>query len=449
MTSDQRARQLLKDLQALARQMALYPTGHPTTGEALSAATGSAEQLAEGGGGEVVLSLLTDSFYLDRALLAHASLESSALLRTMQGRGIESITFLSPVAGADVADLGAFVAGLSADVPAESTVRLNESPYSKSDLESDSPSARLRSSYARSLDVLRGVAGALDTDEPIDLSVASWAVEQLVEQTISQPAASLLLSSMKSHDEYTFFHSVNVCILSIALGRMSGLQDEQLKILAIGALLHDIGKIRVDTSILQFPGRLDHDQWNQIKLHPQEGAASIMAAAAPGQEIAATVAFEHHARFDGSGYPSVTRREHDLHFFSRLVATTDTYDAITTRRSYRRAETPNRALGVLLKGSGTFYDPDFVRAFIELVGIYPPGSLLMLDGGEVGMVTKTVEAGEVPDLVLVRTEQGTLLEEPEPIDAADRMVVDQLIPGQVGVDPAALLEKVGVVVESV
>ena len=153
-----------------------------------------------------------------------------------------------------------------------------------------------------------------------------------------------------------------------------------------------------------------------------------MAAAAPGQEIAATVAFEHHARFDGSGYPSVTRREHDLHFFSRLVSTTDTYDAITTRRSYRRAETPNRALGVLLKGSGTFYDPDFVRAFIELVGIYPPGSLLQLDGGEVAMVSEMVEAGEVPGLVIVKSADGTLLDEPEPVDGEGRMIVDQLIP---------------------
>jgi len=449
MNRDQRASQLLKDLQALAKQMKLYPTGHPTTGEALTAATRSAEGLASEAGGEVVMSLLTDSFYLDRTLLAHASLESSALLREMQQRGIESITFLSPVAGADIADLGAFVADLSGDVPAESTVRLNESPYSKSDLETDSSSARLRRSYTRSLDVLRGVAGALDTEEPIDLSVASWAVEQLVEQTISQPAASLLLSTMKSHDEYTFFHSVNVCILSIALGRMSGLSGDQLKVLAIGALLHDIGKIRVETSILQFPGRLDQDQWKQIKLHPQEGAASIMAAAAPGQEIAATVAFEHHARFDGSGYPSVTRREHDLHFFSRLVATTDTYDAITTRRSYRRAETPGSALGVLLKGSGTFYDPDFVRTFIELVGVYPPGSLLLLDGGEVAMVTRTVDVGDPPDLVLVKAVDGTVLDDPEPISAAGRTIVDQVVPGQVGVDPAALLEKAGVIVQHV
>ena len=449
MTPDLRARQLLKDLHGLSRQMALYPTGHPTTGEALSAATESAEFLAAGAGGEVVLSLLTDSFYLDRTLLAHASLESSALLRTMQGRGIESITFLSPVAGADIADLGAFVAGLSGDVPAESTVRLNESPFSKSDLESESSFATLRRSYTRSLDVLRGVSGALDADEPIDRSAASWAVEQLVEQTISQPAASLLLSTMKSHDEYTFFHSVNVCILSIALGRVSGLEGDQLKVLAIGALLHDIGKIRVDPSVLQFPGRLDHDQWSQIKLHPQEGAAAIMAAAAPGQEIAATVAFEHPARFDGGGYPHVTRREHDLHFFSRLVSTTDTYDAITTRRSYRRADTPNRALGVLLKGSGTFYDPDFVRAFIDLVGIYPPGSMLLLDGGEIAMVTETVEVGQVPELVLVKTADGILLDDPEPITAQGRTVLDQVIPGHVGVDPAALLEKAGIEVTPV
>lgn len=286
-------------------------------------------------------------------------------------------------------------------------------------------------------------------DEQFDLSGASWAVEQLVEQTISQPAASLLLSTMKSHDEYTFFHSVNVCILSIALGRLVGLEGEQLRELAIGALLHDIGKVRVETSILQFPGRLDGAQWRQIKLHPQEGAASIMAAASAGQEIAATVAFEHHARFDGSGYPSLSRRERQLHFFSRLVATADTYDAITTRRSYRRAETPNRALHVLLKGSGTLYDPDFVRAFIDMVGIYPPGSLLQLDGGEVAMVTQTHEGGSVPDLVLVRTREGALLDVPEPMTATGRSIVDQLVPGQVGVDPAALLEKVGIVVPAI
>ena len=104
----------------------------------------------------------------------------------------------------------------------------------------------------------------------------------------------------------------------------------------------------------------DTEQWAEIKLHPQEGAAAILAAAAPGQEIAAVVAFEHHARFDRQGYPGMTYSR-PAHFFSRLVSTADTYDALTTRRSYRRAETPNRALRVLLQGGGTLYDPIWCR----------------------------------------------------------------------------------------
>jgi HD-GYP domain-containing protein (c-di-GMP phosphodiesterase class II) len=449
MITEHVARTALRSIQVLARQMSLYPTGHPSTGEALSEATAASEALAATADGEAVITLFGDSMYLGRSLLPHASLELSSLLRTLQSRGVESITFNSPVAGADLADLGAFIAGLSGDVPAEATIRLNESPFTRADLEKD-VSGGVRRSYSRSLDVLRGMAAAIERDEHFDLSGAAWAVEQLVEQTISQPAASLLLSTMKSHDEYTFFHSVNVCILSISMGRMIDLPKDQMSALAMGALLHDIGKVRVEPSILQYPGRLDAAQWRQIKLHPQEGAAAILAAATPHQEIAATVAFEHHARFDGGGYPPSSRSRGGLHFYSRLVATTDTYDAITTRRAYRRAETPNRALHVILNGAGTIYDPDFSRAFIELVGIYPPGSLLRLSDGDIVMVTRADETGGAsPDVVLVQPAGEELLEDPAEISIGDRTVSDQLLPGDVGVEPAALLEQVGVIVQMV
>jgi HD-GYP domain-containing protein (c-di-GMP phosphodiesterase class II) len=442
------ARTTLRSIQALSRQMSLYPTGHPSTGEALSDATTAAEALSVDEGGLAVITLLGDSIYLGTSILPHASLELSSFLRTLQSMGIESISFASPVAGADVADLGAFIAGLSGDVPAEATIRLNESPYSRSDLDSGE-SGGVRRSYTRSLDVLRGMAAALEKDGQFDLSGAAWAVEQLVEQTISQPAASLLLSTMKSHDEYTFFHSVNVCILSISLGRMIGLPNDQLQALAMGALLHDIGKVRVAPSILQFPGRLDAAQWRQIKLHPQEGAAAILAAASPMQEIAATVAYEHHARFDGSGYPPSHRTDRNLHFYSRLVATTDTYDAITTRRSYRRAETPNRALHAILNGAGTIYDPDFARAFIEMVGVYPAGSILRLTDGDLVMVTRAGEHGESPDVVLLQPAGDEILDLPVTTELGDRTIADQVLPSVVGIEPAALLEQVGVIVQSV
>jgi HD-GYP domain-containing protein (c-di-GMP phosphodiesterase class II) len=442
------ARSALRSIQALSRQMSLYPTGHPTTGEALTEATAAAEVLAVDEGGEAIITLLGDSMYLGKTLLPHASLELSAFLRTLQSRGIESISFASPVAGADIADLGAFIAGLSGDVPAEATIRLNESPYSRADLESGEGGG-VRKSYTRSLDVLRGMAASLEREEHFDLSGAAWAVEQLVEQTISQPAASLLLSTMKSHDEYTFFHSVNVCILSISMGRMIGLPDDQLSALAMGALLHDIGKVRVAPSILQFPGRLDAAQWKQIKLHPQEGAAAILTAATPMQEIAATVAYEHHARYDGTGYPPAHRADRSLHFYSRLVATADTYDAITTRRSYRRAETPNRALHVLLNGAGTIYDPDFARAFIEMVGVYPAGSLLRLSDGDLVMVARAGDPDGQPEVVLVQPSGDQLLDHPVSAEIGDREIVDQVLAGDVGVEPAALLEQVGVIVQAV
>ena len=231
-----------------------------------------------------------------------------------------------------------------------------------------------------------------------------------------------------------------MAILSLALGRLTGVPEDQLPILGVAAMLHDIGKVGVQPSVLQHPGRLSTEQWSEIKLHPQEGAQTILAAAGEFQEVAAVVALEHHARFDGSGYPQVAYRD-ALHFYSRLVATTDTYDAITTRRSYRRAETPHRALRVLLKGSGKMYDPDFTRAFIKMLGVYPPGSLLLMENGEVTMVTQVADVDELPEAILVRTADGELLDEPEPVSLADRTVVDQLTPEDTGVDPAALLEQ--------
>ncbi len=435
-------RTLLNYLRAVTRQLALYPDDHPALLDTLERGTAAANAVA--GDDEIAITLLGDSLYLDRQILPHTSLEFNGLLRDMQVRGVESITLRPTVSRGDFRDLAAFVGSLSHDVPAEGTIRLNERPFSRTELEADESFGGLRRSYARSLDVLRGVSLALEADEGFDLSGATWVVEQLVEQTLAEPAASVLLSTMKSHDEYTFYHSVNVCILSIALARLVGLPDDELKLLAVGSLLHDIGKVRVSAATLQFPGRLDKDQWTEIKQHPQEGAAAILAAAAPGQEIAAVVAFEHHARFDGQGYPPLVYSR-PAHFFSRLVSTADTYDALTTRRSYRRAETPNRALRVLLQGAGTMYDPELVQAFIKMVGVYPIGSLLELDGGEVALVTATnPEPSELPGVVLVRGSDGKLIDDPQPITLGGRDIVDQLSPERAGIEPAALIEHVGI-----
>lgn len=432
-------RATLTALRGVVTQLALYPPGHPAVEDAVASATKAADEMV-GENGETVLTVLGDSLYLGRKLLAHSSLEFNGFLRRLQSAGIDSITFAGHISSGDLADVASLIAGRTGDVPAEGTVRLNTSPFTLSDLQSGATMSGLRRSYARSLDVLRGIGMAVGAGQEFDLSGASLVVENLLEQTLAQPGASVLLSTMKSHDEYTFYHSVNVCILSITLGRYLGMDEDTLQLMALGALLHDIGKLRVSAAVLQYPGRLNSEQWAEIKLHPQEGASAILAAADAGQEIAAVVALEHHGRFDGAGYPASSGNR-EKHLFSRLVTTSDVYDALTTRRSYRRAETPQQAVNVLTQGMGSHFDPDMVRALVNLLGVYPPGSLLRLSDGTIALVTEA-SRGENPVGVRVVDASGAAVGEPEPVAIEPADVVEQLTPDAVGIDPASLLESV-------
>lgn len=453
--NEKKVRDFLTVLRRHINQLGLYPADHPLHLEGADSMLRSASEIMTAEG-EIVLTILEDTIYLGPQLLAYTSLEFNGLLRMMQKRGLDSVTFIDPISKYDLIEFADFVAGASDDVPAGGTVRLNERPLSRSDLEV-SEMGELRQSYAASLDVLRNIGFAMKNGADFELGGVALAVQSMVEKSFSQPAASLLLATVKGHDEYTYYHSVNTSIYAISLGRLIGLDEDQLFGVGTGGLLHDIGKVGVPSGVLQHPGRLDREQWDVIQLHPQNGASAILAAAGATQEVAAAIALEHHARFDGSGYPKLGNPHthvhatagqphgHPLHLFSRAVSVADTYDAITTRRSYRRAETPNRALKVLLTGAGTSYDPDLVMAFIRMMGAYPTGSLLQLSTGQLVMVTHLVDNDpKNPGGVVVRGPDGLDLAEPEPISFDPDSVVDQLLPSIAGIDPAALLEKASV-----
>ena len=449
-------REFLAAIRRHISQVGLYPIDHPLHADGADTMESAAARVMNNDG-EIVFTFLDDSMYFGPKLLAYASLEFNGLLRMMQKRGIDSVTLIDPVSRDDLIDFADFVAGASDDIPASGTIRFNERPLSRSDLE-ESEMGDLRQTYAASLDVLRGIGFAMKGGSDFELEGVALAVQSMVEQSVSQPAASLLLATVKGHDEYTYYHSVNTAIYAISLGRLIGLEEDQLVAVGTGGLLHDIGKVGVPAGVLRHPGRLDREKWDVIQLHPQNGASAILAAAGTSQEVAAAIALEHHARFDGSGYPKVGNphshqhshdqthpKGHPLHFFSRVVSVVDTYDAITTRRPYRRAETPNRALKVLLGGAGSSYDPDLVLAFIRLMGAYPAGSLLQLNSGQLVMVTHLEDNDpKRPAGVLVRGADGIDLASPEPIDFTSSLVVDQVLPTTAGIDPAAILEAASV-----
>ncbi|MBT8212809.1 MAG: HD domain-containing protein [Acidimicrobiia bacterium] len=440
--SENETRNFLKALRRMTRQVSLYPEGHPLTDEAGTILESTTLALL-GHEPEAVLAINEDSFYLDRSLLPHTSLEHNGILRELQARAINSISLKNPVSPGDLFDMSAFIAGVSDDIPAGGTIRFNENPLFRTSLDNSAMNS-LRRSYAGGLDALRAATTRMSNDASFDMINVVKSVQGLLSTSLDHSSATLLLTTVKSHDEYTFYHSLNLCILSLALGKFIGLGDDQLVLIGAGAALHDIGKTRVPASILNHPGRLSADQWKEMKTHPQEGATAIMAAGGDAHEVTATIALEHHARYDGSGYPGNGDFPSAPHAYSALVSVIDVYDSITTRRPYRRAGTPSEALDVVLRGSGTDFHPDMVRAFIEMMGIYPPGSLLRLDTGEIAMVTSR-PAGNFSELdaVVAVTASGEKIE-PEPLRLEVDRVVGQLLPDEAGVDPATLLGQDGV-----
>ena len=403
------------------------PPGHSSIDDALEALQDAAAVLASAQA-EVVLTVADKTLFLGPKPLPHSTLEFNGMVSAMGDRRIDSVTLVPPIEDRDLADLAAVIGGASNDLPVGGTVLLNERPLEGADL-LPGPTSDLHRTYAASLEALRALAngGRLDTTR----------VAAIVEGFVGSPGpAALMLSTVRNHDEATFYHSVNVCLLSVELGRALGIGGQVLRHLAAGALLHDLGRALLGETAHRKKGNLTGEDWSQVRLHPQEGAQAILAGSGPGVELAAAIALEHHARLDGQGYPDLGGRS--LHPLSRIVAVADSYEAITSPRAYRPARPPSEAMRILAEGSGTAFDGDVVSAFLHLMGDHPPGSLLRIGSGEVILVTGSDAGGPMRGL-LVRDSEGRAVDNPEPLDFLEWQVADELLAEDVGLDTAALV----------
>ncbi|NJL59084.1 MAG: HD-GYP domain-containing protein [Desulfobacteraceae bacterium] len=200
----------------------------------------------------------------------------------------------------------------------------------------------------------------------------------------------LALSTIRLHDDYTYRHSLNVAILSMCLGKRIGLSRKSLERLGLCGMLHDLGKVEVPKNILNKAGKLTDEEFEEMKKHALNSVRMIVKVnASPDRKAKLLLPpFEHHLKFDLSGYPQTTRKE-PISLFGRIIAIADVYDAVTSPRIYRRfVMTPDQALGMMLKGAGKDFDPILLKVFINMMGAYPVGTLLKLDTGEFGLVAE-------------------------------------------------------------
>jgi len=217
------------------------------------------------------------------------------------------------------------------------------------------------------------------------------------------------LTSIKNFDEYTFAHSVNVCVLSVSLGVRLGLSKRELSELGFAALFHDVGKVRLPLNILNKPGELNEQEWEEVRKHPVFGVKTLLSKRSLDRfsTRAMVVSFEHHLNLDLSGYPQLSFKK-DLNLFSRIVTIADVYDSMTSGRVYAKTPlTPDEALRRMLGKEGKAFDPVLLKVFINMLGIYPVGSVVILDSGEVGVVMKANPAElSRPEVAIIADKSG-------------------------------------------
>jgi putative nucleotidyltransferase with HDIG domain len=238
---------------------------------------------------------------------------------------------------------------------------------------------------------------------------------------------------------------VNVSILTMGQARALGIDGPLLRELGLAALMHDIGKVRTPLEILNKPARLTDAEYTIMKRHTVDGA-EMLRATSDIPALAPVVAFEHHLRLDGSGYPAGAVRS-SLNVGTMLCSIADVYDAMRSQRKYQQAFPSDRILAVMRQNDGLQFDQNLVRRFTQLVGIYPPGSLVRLSTGETAVVVKTYAPDPSrPQVRVIGDPTGKPFETPydlslwdSPSGGPTASVAAPLDPAVAGFDPLTFL----------
>lgn len=306
-----------------------------------------------------------------------------------------------------------------------------------------------RKTYAYALTSVKEVAQKINSQRQAGVRKLKRIVQNMVDIIAEDESVLLGISTIRDYDDYTYIHSVNVAILSLCLGKRLGLSRKSLCHLAICGLVHDLGKLDIRKEVLNKPGKLTDEEFKEIQTHPIKSMNQIINLRAPADLKAKILLppFEHHLKYDLSGYPQVHNKK-SVSLFGRILTITDVYDALTSPRIYRPVATsPDLALGIMLKGSGKDFDPILLKVFINMLGVYPVGTLLKLDTGEFGIVLDCPKNGNPtrPPIVLLMLDDNGKFKKGKSVDLSEkkpkaesfkRNVVKSFHPSNFGIQPA-------------
>jgi HD-GYP domain-containing protein (c-di-GMP phosphodiesterase class II) len=362
----------------------------------------------------IEIELLGDYFYVNEARVRHSVQyygNFDFLVSEFRKRELGSIGFTGYISINEMLEfIAAFISCIKGDAPYLCLERKIErmgpvdiGPMKEVRQDSLTDVRRMvTKTYFNAVSSIKSIVTNARDGANVNIRKVRLAVHSLIDVMLSEENMLVNMTAIKDYDEYTFYHSVNVSILSLAIGMRLGMSRKQLSELGIAAMLHDIGKLKIPDSVLNKTTAFTYEDWELMRSHPVEGVDIIMGSLKIDNVImiSAIVAFEHHLYYDGSGYPPIKDfGKTDL--FSNIITIADHFDAMTSARVYSRIpKPPELALRILFESSGIDFDPAVVKIFVRLIGCFPIGSMVLLDTREMGVVFYGNHA--FPDRPIVR-----------------------------------------------
>jgi putative nucleotidyltransferase with HDIG domain len=451
----------IRRLAAAIRGAQLYSPGHPLVTRALGALAETCSQLLADQS-TITIGIVGVDVVVGDLPIPRSRETFGELVRRLKRLGIERITFDRGVTPDEIATLvhtishperavGQEAPGAAPPDALETLASLPHIRVGRIQLEdrvdtTAADIAAIRRLYVEASTIAEDVWEAARQEGTPDPREARNLIEQLSQAVAQNRTALLALTALKEYDNYTFTHMVNVSILTMAQARALGIDGVLLREFGMAGLMHDIGKVRTPAEILRKPDRLTEAEMTVMRRHVVDGA-EILRRTPEIPSIAPVVAFEHHLRSDGTGYPVGVSRP-KLNLATMLCSIADVYDAMRSQRAYQGSLPTERILEVMRRADGHQFDQHLVRRFTQLLGIYPPGNLVLLDDGAIAVVLQV----HAPDphrprvRVIMDSKRRRLL---TPVDlnlfedqadpARARRVVAPLDPAEYNVDPLSYL----------
>jgi len=449
----QLADELLRRLAAALRSSQLYSKGHPIIGRNLEQLFATL-QLLHSLAPSTIIGFVGEEIIVDDMPVAKADTLGS-IVRRLKQAGIERMTLER---GITLDELTAFIDAISAvepkgeDEPAHEQfadlahVRVGRVTVDQRIEGNLTDMATIKRMYNDAVAGANSVWDSAQTEGKPDATIARTMIDGLAQAVAQNRTALLALTTLKNYDNYTFTHMVNVSILVMGQARGLGIDGPLLREFGLAALMHDIGKVKTPLEVLNKPEKLTDAEFTIMKRHVVDGA-EILRQTPDIPALAPVVAFEHHLRIDGTGYPNGVARG-SLNIGTMLCSIADVYDAMRSQRKYQQAFPTDRILAVLKRNDGQQFDQHLVRRFVQLIGIYPAGNLVKLNTGEIAVVLKVYAPDPYrPQVRVLIDRSGTPLDVPFELnlweDSEDpqrpKSVIAPLDPTDYNLDPLTLM----------